>query len=484
MSANRILLCACVGVFGACTVGQDYQRPNTPAPTAWQAVADTPLMPAADPAALDEWWTLFDDPLLNDLIEQAKPRSFDARMVLARIDAARAERRSLSAGQTPTLNGTIGANRRQNPFPGLGLPAVDGITFSLYELGFDAQWEIDFFGRLKRRLEAADASIEATEEEHRWVLANLSADITRVYWELRSLQRQLLFANQSVRLQRDTLAITQRRSSAGVDTRQNSLRASAQVAAGAARIPDLNAARIIAQRQLELLLALSPGELDARLATPTSHSPKTTPKILLSPAAVIRHRPDIQRAERQLAAATALKSAAIADLYPRISLAAFFGIRNTAIGSLFSVMSKSWSGGGGLLTPLFDGGRLRAVVDVNDAKIQEALANYEKTVLAALHETEIALTRLLEEERRRAALSIAVADLGEAAHLAGRRYQEGVCANVEVLDAELKLTQAEFELAVSEGLITTNAVAVFKTLGGGAPASPHLIAKLTEPRPD
>jgi outer membrane protein TolC len=189
----------------------------------------------------------------------------------------------------------------------------------------------------------------------------------------------------------------------------------------------------------------------------------------MSPTAVLRHRPDIQQAEQQLAAATALKSAAIADMYPRISLAMFFGVRNTAIGVLLSAVSKSWSGGGGLMTPLFDAGRLRAAVDLSDARIQAALVNFEKVTLNALHETELSLVRLLESERQRDALTLAVADLREARGLVSRQRQQGVASDFDVLNSAQAANRAESKLSTIESVVTTETIAVLKALGAGVP---------------
>ena len=447
----------------ACTVGPNYQKPAVPTPTRWQATDNQNIVPTEDANQLTKWWTLFGDDTLTELVARARTQGFDVRTAAARIAAARAERRGVAAGSGPKLQGEIGASRQENPFPGL----AEGIKFSLYEIGFDAQWEIDLFGRQRRRLEAADATLQATMDERQAVLASLSAEVARGYWALRSLDAQLLIVDNTVHVLRETLRLTEKLVAAGVGTKHDMLRARAAVATAAANVPNLRAARVVAERQLELLLALPPGELTARLHATAASDTRPTPQILLSPAAVIRSRPDIQRAERLLAAATALKGAAIADLYPSISLGAFFGLRNTGLDSLFATAAESWMMGGKLLAPLFDGGSRHAAVDRSDAQIDAALADYEKTVLTALHETEIALTRLVEEERRRAGLTLAVADLREAAHLAHRRYESGVASFLEVLDAERELARSELDLAVSKGTIATDTVAVFKALGGG-----------------
>lgn len=474
---------ALLGVLlsAACSVGPNYVKPATHAPTTWQARAVDARM-SDDTATLDQWWTAFGDTRLNQLIEAALAQSLDARAALNRILAARIERRTVESGQGPSLNLDGGANRQDNPFPGL----AEGLKFNLFEVGFDARWELDLFGRVRRRAEAATANIEATQADYRAVLATLAADVARAYFDYRTVQRQLDIRSATLKLAQATAKLTAHRAHAGVGTRHDTLRASAQVAEFAADIANLDAQKIIALRQLELLLTLEPGGLTATLGVAGATPPPTTPKVLLTPAAVIRNRPDIVRAERQLAASTALKAAAIADLYPRISLGAFFGLRSTLIGGLFAAASESWNAGGNVVAPLFDGGRLRAAVDLSDTQIEASAVAYEKTVLNALHETEIALTRLLQEEHRQTALALAVADLREATRLSHRRYEEGVSSFLEVLDAERELARAELAAATSSGSVTTYAVAVFKALGGGvspAATSARALAAAPKSRP-
>lgn len=487
-----------VALASGCTVGEDYRRPETAAPAQWRAfsVTDQKSPPprgtesisiTEDGEDLDAWWTWFGEPLLTEFIHRAFEQNLDTRAAWARISAARAERQAARAGRWPLLGAGLGANRQQNPLPGL----AEGITFSLYEAGFDARWELDLFGRQRRRLEAADAAVDAAIEDQRWVLTVLCADVARAYWDMRSAEQQIALAENAVRVARDTARLSTRLVSAGIAARQTSLGAEANVAARAARLPRLRIALFTAQRQLELLLGLPPAQLAARLTPRPMPPPRMTLRMLTSPATVLRRRPDIQQAERQLAAATALKEAAIADMYPRVSLAIFFGIRNTAIDMLFSAVSKSWRGGGSLAAPLFDAGRLRAAVDVSDARVEAALVNFEKAMLGALHETELALTRLIETERQRDAWTAAVADLRAASDLASHRRAQGIGSQLEVLEAAQAVIKAEIEQRLAEATVTTETIAVLKALGAGIPrtmtpytptASRSEIALIQQPR--
>ncbi len=465
-----------------CTVSPDYQAPERPAPGAWQAPTnvgpnvtsghdDNAAQAEAD-LTLARWWTWFNDPLLNSLVERALAANLDIRAFGPKFAASRAERRSLQAGASPSLNLATNAQRLQNPLPGL----APGITFSLYELGFDAKWEIDFFGRLKRRLEAADASLAATVEEERWVRNTVIAEVVRAYVEMRGAERRLALVEDTLTRLRESVTRTKELADAGLISRDQLHELSAQVAGAATQVPALRTEQVLAQRQLELLMGQDPGTLEADLTPLKTPLPVTTPKLLASPAAVLRNRPDIRRAERQLAATTALRGASIADLYPRISLGLFFGLRNTAIGALFSGASKSWSGGGSLLAPIFDAGRLRAAVDLSDARVKSALIEFEKANLAALHETEAALTQLAGREQQRAALAIALADRNAVAALAAQRYQHGVADKLSLLKAETEALSTALDLARVESAISADTVAVMKTMGGGATGSEQQVS--------
>jgi NodT family efflux transporter outer membrane factor (OMF) lipoprotein len=475
----------CCALLSACAVGPNYQRPATTPPAQWQVLNSAPespqprvpAIPVTDDAeALAAWWTWFEDPLLSALVAEAFAQNLDTRAAWARLNAARAERKAARAGGGPTLGAQMGASRQQNPLPGL----AEGLTFSLYEMGFDAQWELDLFGRQRRRVEAADALVAAALEDQRGILTILCADVARAYTEMQSAQRQVTLAEHAVQLAEDIAHLSGRVVAAGLESRETVLVMEAKVAAFAARLPSLRIELASAQRQLELLLGLPPAQLAARLGAREARLPHTTLRVLLSPAAVLRQRPDIQQAERQLAAATALKAAAIADLYPRVSLAMFFGLRNTALGVLLSAASKSWSGGGSLTAPLFDSGRLRAAVDMSDARIAVALVNFEKSMLVALHETELALTRLLERDRQREAWALAVADLREAARLTSLRRAQGVVSQMDVLRARQAANDAEIALRRAEAAVTTETIAVMKALGAGVPPTANAQASAVQ----
>lgn len=456
--------------LAGCMMGPDYRQVEPVVPQHWQAgqIPDTGLKPAS-PDDLKDWWKSFGDARLDQLMDRALAGNLDIRIALTHIEQSRAQRSGTRAELFPTVNVMTGAQRVQNPFPGL----APGIRYNLFQLGFDAIWEIDLFGRQQRRLEAASADLEGTTEEYHQSLVTLTADLARAYVDYRSLQNQLRITRSNLESQQHTLELTERLNAEGVGTRHDVVRARAQTEITEAQIPALEASLVAALRQLEVLVGCQPGTLDAELNSIEAVPRAPGIRILTTPAETIRFRPDLRVAERRLAAATAMQGAAIAEWYPKISIASFVGLQNTDLESLFKSAAFSYGAAGGLLQPLFNFGRIRAGIDLADAQQKGAYLAYEKTVLEALRETETALTRYLKEESRRQTLTHAVADLSESVRLSQLRYHEGVISFLDVLDSQRTLYADEINLARSEGEASTDLIAVYKSLGGGANAQPQ-----------
>lgn len=464
-----------------CAVGPNYRQSFPEISDYWQAESketdteqDMVALAPIDPQKLKNWWKNFSDSQLDNLIELALSDNLDLKIALARIDQVRAERRAIRAEFFPSINVAAGAQRSDNPFPGF----APGIKFNLFELGFDALWEIDLFGRLRRRLEAASADQDAIREQYSQALVTLTADLARSYIEYRSLQNQLRITRANLTAQQTTQELTEKLFVAGVGTRYDAVRARAQTEITRAQIPHLEGSLTAALRQLEVLTGRQPGALAINLNEPNAVPMAAGRAILVSPAATIRHRPDLRIAERRLAAATAMQGAAIAELFPRLSLSAFLGLRNTELDALFKSAAFSYNTAAGLLQPLLNFGRIRAGIDLANARQQEAYLTFEKAVLEALQETETALTRYLKEEIRRQALARSVTDLRESVRLSQLRFQVGAVSFLDVLDAQRTLYSAEIELARSEAKTSTDLIAVYKALGGGADVT--TVASLVE----
>ena len=453
-----------LGVLEGCTVGPDYRKPVSTVPSHWQAekTAEVGLKPVA-PENLKNWWKSFGDVRLNYLMDAAITDNLDLKIVLTRIDQARAERQGTRAELFPTVNVKSGAQRQENPLPGL----APGIRYNIFELGFDALWEIDLFGRVQRRLEAAYADLEAASEEYLQSLVILTAELARSYVDYRSIQNQLQITHSNLIAQQHTLELTETLFREGVGTRHEVVRARALTETTMAQIPTLEAQLVGSLHQIEVLVGRQPGSLSENLNELASVPQAPGKEILASPAATIRNRPDIRIAERHLAAATAMQGTAIAELYPKISLSAFLGLRNTDVESLFKSAAFSYGTAANLLQPLLNFGRIRAGIDLANAKQKEVYLTYQKAILEALQETETALTKYLNEEIRRQMLARSATDLHESVRLAQLRFQEGVISFLDVLDAQRTLYVAEIDLARSEAEASTNLIAVFKALGGG-----------------
>jgi NodT family efflux transporter outer membrane factor (OMF) lipoprotein len=448
-------------------MGPDYRAEPPNVPERWQAAPTTDL-PQTNPEDLKTWWKKFGDAQLDRLMSQALAGNLDIKIALTRIDQARAERRGTQAELFPSVNATTGVQRQSNPFPGL----APGIKYNMFELGFDALWEVDLFGRQQRRLESASAELDAAGEQYHQSLVTLTADLARSYIDYRSLQNQLRITRSNLESQQHTLALTEKLFNEGVSARHDVVRARAQTEITSSQIPALEANMIASLRQLEVLIGQQPGALTAELNAPAAMPVAPARQLLMSPTETIRHRPDLHVAERRLAAATAMQGAAIAELFPKISLSAFLGLRNTDIETLFKSAAFSYGTAANLMQPLLNFGRIQAGIDLAEAKQKEAYLAYEKAVLEALQETETALTRYLKEEIRRQALALSVADLQESVRLSQLRYQEGVISFLDVLDAQRTLYIAEIDLARSQAAVATNLIALYKSLGGGTNATP------------
>ncbi|BBL77090.1 efflux transporter outer membrane subunit [Methylomagnum ishizawai] len=457
-----LALCA---LLPGCAVGPDYHPPRPILPAHWQAARDpaAALEPATD-AGLQTWWRSFHDPVLDRLMAAARTGNLDLKIALARVGQARAERHASRAGLFPQVSANAVGARLDNLFPVSQPGGSKPLDFFL--AGFDAVWEIDVFGRLGRKLEAATAEAEAATEDYRQTWVILCAELARDYTEYRNLRRQLDIVQAHLAAQRHTLELTGQLYREGLATGDVVARAEAQAGDTAARVPALEAQLTEAQHRLEILVGAKPGALASRLAGPGGVPGSDARTLLTTPAETLRRRPDVRGAERALAAATALQGAAFAELFPKISVAAFAGLHNSDLESLFRSSAFAWAGGASLAQPIFNFGRIRAGMDLADARQQAAYFNYERTVLSALHETETALARFLKEERRREQLAVSVGQLQEALRQVDARYRAGLATYLEVLDAQRASLSEESALADSQARTTAYLIALYKALGG------------------
>jgi NodT family efflux transporter outer membrane factor (OMF) lipoprotein len=377
---------------------------------------------------------------------------------------------SSQGGLQLSFGGTALRTRRSdNAF--LEQPA--GTRSNLFSLGFDASWELDVFGGIRRSVEAAEADLAAAQEDRRDVLVSLLGEVGRDWVEARGTLRRLVIARGALASQGDTANLTRARRDAGMASDLDVARAEALVSGTEATIPQLEAEFARATHALDVLLGRPPGAAQA-LLTGADNVPPPPPQVPVGlPSELLRRRPDVRRAERELAAAAARIGVAQAAEYPTFSLTGTAKLQSTETGTLFDAGSKTWSLGAGLDWPILQGGKLSAEVEAADARTEQALHAWEQTVLVALQESHDALVSYGREQERRASLAKAATSQRQAADLARQRHAAGLSDFLDVLDAERNELSAEDALAQSEVLLSSDAVALYKALGGGWTEEPE-----------
>jgi NodT family efflux transporter outer membrane factor (OMF) lipoprotein len=463
-----------------CTVGPDFETPQPTMPTAWYGAAEQPTeggisVTTPEPVELIRWWTSFHDPLLDSLVTRALTANLDLRQAEARIREARAARTAVVAGLWPQLDVSASYTRTS-------APAVAG-SRNLYQAGFDASWELDVFGGVRRDIEAADADIQVAIEDQRDVLVSLAAEVAANYLDLVGTRRQIAIAEQNLVSQRKTEELTRRRQQGGFVSGLDLANAQAQVDTTRSVIPSFEALAQQSIYSLGVLLGEQPeallGELDAAGEIPGV--PPVVPVGL--PADLLRRRPDIGRAEAGLHAATARVGVATADLFPKIALTGSAGVLGPHLSSLDHWSNRFWSVGPSISWPVFDAGRLRALVDVQDAREEQAFLAYQKTVLNALQEVESALVAFAKEQEHHSAIDGAVTANRRALELATQLYTQGETDFLNVLNAERSLFVTEDALVQSDRAIALDLVALYKALGGGWELDAGSGADTTSPAP-
>jgi len=466
----RGLLAGFILLIVGCSVGPDYQAPMSVIPGAW--IEGVNVQIDAQPAELARWWVEFNDPLLDSLIERAAKSNLDIALAEARLREARALLGVTAAGAWPTVDVSDSYERirtSENAFAaGRVAPQGGGnLEQNLFRTGFDSSWEIDLFGATRRRVEAAQAGVDAAVEDRRAVLVTLLGDVAKNYIDLRGLQRRLAVAQANLRAQQETARLTKIRFDAGLANDLDAAQAEGLAQQTAAQIPALESALKQTAYRLDLLLGRQPGALATELTldAPIPALPPTAHVGL--PAELLRRRPDVRRAERQLAAVTAEVGAATADLYPKFSLTGAFGLQSISASDWFTGRSRFWSIGPTISWPIFDAGRIRANIEVRNAQQEQALRNYEKSVLTALGDVESDLVNYAKEQSRYHSLLEATAANRRAFELANELYRQGLVAFLNVLDAERTRYVTENDLAQSEANMASNLVVLYKALGGG-----------------
>ncbi|HWL62553.1 MAG TPA: efflux transporter outer membrane subunit [Steroidobacteraceae bacterium] len=473
MARTATLLCASL-LVAACAVGPDYREPDTEVDGQFDAAS---LLEDRGQGEIErEWWRQFADPVLDELVDAAVKNNRDVAAATARLREARALRRERLFDFLPSITGKASYNDvRQSAAATPGVPPGTPVDrdYQVYDAGFDAGWELDLFGRVRRANESARAAAQAASAARNQVVLSVIAEVARNYFELRGVQSQLEVARTNAGTQARALELVNARLEAGRGTALDTARATAQVESTLASVPPLEAAVDRAMRRIAVLTGQQPGAMDLTL-TDVRALPAMPASIPLgTPEALLRRRPDIRAAERQLAAATAAIGVQVADLFPRISIDASIGLSAPTFGQLDDSGNDRRSFGPSLSWGLLDFGHVYQRIRAADARSAEALATYEQTVLLALEETENALSDFARERRRLEHLTRAAEASREAADLATQRFEGGVSDFLSALDAYRTSLEAEDQLAISRTRAATALVTLYKALGGGWEIAPR-----------
>lgn len=446
--------------LAACAVGPDYKTPDT-AP----AKLDSGLEAKAFDRSRFEsvWWKQFDDPVLNQLVQASLDGNRDLRVAFARLKAARSIREDVSNDQIPVVTSRASSDLGKGQVPGQTERRVNS---ERYDLGLDMAWELDLFGRIQRQIEASEAQEAAAEADLQQLQVSLIAELVDAYGQLRGaqLREQIAVANLKTQQQSRDITVTLR--DTGVGNELDVVRADARLAGVEATVPQLQAAQVRAKNRIATLLGQRPDALSVDLA------PKALPAIAKAlpvgdPGELLRRRPDIRSAERQLAAATANVGVATADLFPRVSLSGFLGFTAARGSQIGASAANAWALGPSITWAAFDLGSVRARLRGAKADAEGALANYEQQVLLALEESSNAFSDYGKRQQRLLALMRQSDASRKAAELASVRYREGTVDYLVLLDAERERLSAEDAQAQGEVELYSGIVAIYKALGGG-----------------
>jgi multidrug efflux system outer membrane protein len=406
------------------------------------------------------WWTVFEDPMLDELIEIAARDNRDLQIALAKVSEARARVDISRASRSPQVS------------LGGGVAAADDAMTS-YEtrvrssVSAEASWELDVFGKIAAQIDSADAEFQATEEDMHDVQVSLFADVARAYLAVRSLQSQLEASERNIESQSTILKLTEARFRDGLASGLDVAQAKELLASSEAQVPTLRIRLSQEINTIALLIGTHPQALHQDLRTPESIPVPPATVGVGFPADRLRQRPDIRAAERRLAAQTANLGIAKADLYPAFSIGGSFGVSALDGESLFSAASRTFALGPSVRWNIFDGGKLRAQINVEDARLEQSILIYERTVLRAIEETETAMTAFIEQRIRVDAIERAAEAARETLRIASSLYKEGIIGFQELLDAQRRVLSVESEVSEARGLASQNLVSLYKALGGG-----------------
>jgi multidrug efflux system outer membrane protein len=477
-------------LLGGCTVGPDYQKPDIATPAGYEGVSasrsQAPLsLPTSAQADLSQWWIAFDDAELQSLVTRALSQNLDLLTAASRVREARQQEivegaaalpQVTAAGNAINLHSNSSLLSKLAPSSGTGgsAGATPGSTnIHLYSVGFDATWELDIFGGVRRSVEAAQATTEANLWGMRDGEVTVTAEIAADYLMLRAVQTRIALLQSEATQQHDVLVLTAARRKAGFVTQFDVNQQDALIASTQSQIPALEAQVRVEEHAIGVLLGEQPEAMAAELdsAKPLPAIPTALPAGL--PSDLLRRRPDVREAERDLAAATAQVGVAVADLYPKFNLLGALSLASPNVAGLFSTNNLSELGLGSVMWPVFKGGEIHANIRAKEEEEKQAYYAYQKAVLAAIQDAEDSLARYTAEQRRFIVLQSAAKSDESSVNIAVQQYRVGLVNYISVLTAQSNALAARDQLAQSNASLATDLVSSYKALGGGwRPAKP------------
>lgn len=453
-----------VALGGCAAVGPDYSEPQLAVPAGWSAGTGTDAM---DAVLLARWWHGFGDPVLDRLVADALAANLDLAQARARLREARARRGVAGAALAPSVDASLSGSRSRSSGQ-----SGSGSTRELYSAGFDASWELDVFGGVRRSVEAAQADLEASVESLSDTRVSLAAEVALNYIDLRTAEQRLAIAEESIASRGENHQIIRWRQQAGLVSELDLAQATTDLESTRAVLPPLRTAVIEAKNRLAVLLGRNPGELES-LVHADRPIPLAAAEIVAAiPADTLRQRPDVRVAERRLAAQTARLGEAEAARYPSLRLSGSLGLEALELDALADRGANTHSLFGGITAPVFNAGRIAANIEIQDALVEQARLAYRAAVLAALEEVENALTAVANTDARRVKLAEAAAAARTTLAIAEYRYASGLADFLSVLDAQRTQLSLDEQLAGSTGELARAQIRLYKALGGGWSTEP------------
>ncbi|NLD37481.1 MAG: efflux transporter outer membrane subunit [Desulfatiglans sp.] len=454
---TAIILLIILSITACITVGPDYKPPTVDMPEKWQTGLSEKLSPETDRLSLVNWWNSFDDPFLTDLVKRAVENNLSLKEAFTRLSEARLRRGITGADQYPSVSSSASGTRSHS----------SRSSSEMYQAGVDSSWEIDIFGGIRRSIEASDADLESANASLNDVLVSLTAEVATNYVNLRLYQAEMDVTISNLNAQAETYEIVSWRFKAGLVTELDLKKSEYSLEQTKSQVPAVQSRIDQAQNRIAVLLGVNPGMMKDELnkAKPV---PVLKDEIKTGiPADLLRQRPDLKKAERDLAAQTARIGAAVSDLYPKISLSGSIKVNSSSIGSLIDSDSLTSSIGPSLSWPVFRAGAIRKNIEIQSTMAERLLIQYRSLVLKASEEVENALASCMYEKMKEASLKKALDAATVAFNLSKMQYSSGLVDFQVLLEAQRTLLSLQDQVTQNEGQITLNFITLYKTLGGG-----------------